>query len=140
MACFLSKRGRLALGFIAYQLLAVAQADVTADEARIREQLASPTRLECKQFPLVEVMSFLADYHDIAIDFDRAEIKRINVDISPRSHVTKTTAGRLDDTLKEILEPFNLSYMIKDGKLLVTSQPKARPWQEKYMADSGRAE
>lgn len=139
MAHLVANCGVLALGFLICQLpAAVARADVAADELRIREQLASPTALDCKLVPIEDVMNFLGDYHDIAVDFDHAEIKRINVDISPRTHVTKKTEGRLDDAPKEILEPLNLSYMIQDGKLLVTSQPKARAWQEKYAADSGR--
>jgi hypothetical protein len=128
------------LGFLTCQFNAkIAQADVAADEAKIRQQLGHATSLECDVMPLSDVLDFLGDYHDITIEFDRPEIKRINVDISPRTHVTKKTDGRLDDTLCEILEPNNLSYMIKDGKLLVTSQPKARPWQEKYMSETGRS-
>lgn len=139
MARILTNRGLVALGFVVCQLVvAAAQADVAADETRIREQLTSPTRLECTQAPIQDVLTFLGDFHDIAVDFDRPEIKRLDVDISPRTHVTKKTDGRLDDTLDEILEPLNLSYMIKDGKLLVTSQPKARPWQEKYLSDTRR--
>ncbi len=140
MAHRLSNRGLFALAFMACLLVAtVARADVAADEANIRYQLGQATSLECQYFPLVDVMNFLSDYHDISIELDRLEIKRINVDISPRTHVTKKTNGRLDVTLREILEPNNLSYMIQDGKLLVTSQPKARPWQEKYLSEAERS-
>jgi len=140
MARLLSKYGALALCILACQIVAtVARADVATDEANIRDQLGGTTSLECKYYPLVDVMSFLSEYHDISIEFDHPEIERINVDLSDRTHVTKKTNGRLDVTLREILEPNNLSFMIKDGKLLVTSQPKARPWQEKYMVETGRS-
>ena len=88
-----------------------ANADAPADERSIRVQLVSPTRLECKDFPLLETIDYLADFHDTPMSFDLAEIKRIGIDLGP-STVTKKTTGRLDDTLTEILGPFNLSFMI----------------------------
>jgi len=115
-----------------------ANADAPADERSIRKQLTGPTRLECKDFPLLETIDFLADFHDITMSLDLAEINRIGIDLGP-STVTKKTSGRLDDTLTEILGPFNLSFMIEDNKLLITSQLKAREWQEKYATSTGRA-
>jgi hypothetical protein len=127
------------LAFIACQtVISSASADAVADEQKIREQLARPTSLDCKQFPLPETLEFLADYHQITISLDRTDIKKIGLDLGP-SQVTKKTTGRLDDTLIEILGPFNLSFMIEGDKVLITSQPKARAWQEKYATSRGRS-
>jgi hypothetical protein len=138
MACSLQFRWFAALAFAVYLTTSgSANAAAPVDEATIVRQLTGPTRLDCKDVPLPDTIAFLADFHDVPMTLDLAEIKKAGVDLGP-SQVTKKTTGRLDDTLTEILAPFNLSYMIEGGKLLVTSQPKARPWQEKYLLSAGR--
>jgi hypothetical protein len=138
MACLLQIRWLAALAFAVY-LTASSSASAAApvDEATIVQKLNGSTRLDCKDVPLPDTIAFLADFHEVPMTLDLAEIKKVGVDLGP-SQVTKKTTGRLDDTLTEILAPFNLSYMIEGGKLLVTSQPKARPWQEKYATSTGR--
>lgn len=117
-----SLQNRWLLAIVACQfIVSSASADAPTDEQRIRYQLASATKLDCNLIPLPDAIDYLADYHDIKISLDRPEIDKMGLDLGP-SQVTKKSAGRLDDTLTEILGPFNLSFMIDGDKLLITSQ------------------
>ena len=122
----------MALALVACQVIVSStSAPAAADEHQIRDQLANPTRVDCNLFPLPETIAFLADYHDIPISLDLAEIKKIGLDLGP-SQITKKTTGRLDDTLTEILAPFNLSFMIEGDQLLITchwdNSAANQPW------------
>ena len=125
-------RLQMVLAFAACQFLfAVSVYAADAIDVKIAEQLATPTKIDCKEFPPTELLDFVADLHGIPVSLDQAEIKRIGLDLEPLA-VTITTNRRLDEALTTFLEPFKLSFMIDDGKLLITSKEKAKEWQDAY--------
>jgi len=94
-------------------------------EQTIIKALDDKTALDFEGVPLSDVMSFIADKHHIPIQFDPEAMK--NAGLNPTT--MQVTMSLKDITLKSamklILSQFNLSYIIKDEILQVTTKDKA---------------
>lgn len=105
--------------------------DVAQDnpaEKRIEEALRSPTEVEFPGVPLSEVINYLEDLHGIEIELDEKALQDAMVD-ADRELVTKSLKGiSLRSALRLILRDLNLTYMIKDEVLLITTPEKTEQY------------
>ncbi|MEN6458868.1 MAG: hypothetical protein ABFC63_08050 [Thermoguttaceae bacterium] len=93
-------------------------------EKRIREALNSPTKLDFSEQPLSDVIDFLKDYHKIPIEIDAKALEEKGVGTD--SPVTRNLQGvSLRSALRLILKQLELTYLIKDEVLLITTPEKA---------------
>ena len=94
--------------------------DAKANEAKIREVLDEDTTLALQETPLYEVAKFLKDFHGIEIQFDRKALNE--ADIEPDAPITLVLKGRtLRSALRHMLKPLDLSFIIRDEVLLITT-------------------
>ena len=93
-------------------------------EKKITEALKSPTEVEVIEMPLGDVMDFLKDRHDIEIQLDTKSLD--DVGISSDEPITKELKGiSLRSALRLILRDLELTYMIQDEVLLITTPESA---------------
>ncbi|NQU20353.1 MAG: VWA domain-containing protein, partial [Candidatus Nealsonbacteria bacterium] len=93
-------------------------------EKRIAEALDSPTQLEFIETPMQDVVDYLKDYHDIEIQIDRASLD--DVGIGSDTPITKNLKGiSLRSALRLTLRELDLTYMIRDEVLLITTPEEA---------------
>ena len=93
---------------------------VNAAEKKILDALKSPTELELFETPLEEVVNLVKENHKIEIQIDRRALD--DVGIATDTLVTKSLKGiSLRSALRLILRELDLTYMIKDEVLLITS-------------------
>ena len=97
---------------------------VVAAMHEIREALDRPTILEFVDCPLKEVIDYLKDFHHIEIQFDMPALKEARID--PDSPVTNNVRGvSLRSALSELLKEMHLTYVVRNGMLLITTPAKA---------------
>jgi len=109
-----------------YRSMDVAKRDPA--EKRIEEALRSPTEVEFPGVPLSEVINYLEDLHAIEIELDEKALQDAMVD-ADRELVTKSLKGiSLRSALRLILRDLNLTYMIKDEVLLITTPEKTEQY------------
>lgn len=93
-------------------------------EAKIEEALKSPTALEFAETPLTDVVNFLEDAHKIEIQLDRKALDDNGV-----AHDTPITrnlkAVPLRSALNLVLRELDLTYVVRDDVLLITSREEA---------------
>src|SRR5689334_3336748 len=89
-------------------------------ETRIRQQLQEPTKLEFIETPLNEAVAYLQDLHGIAIQLDRKALEDAHVfaDVPVTLSVDNVS---LRTSLKLLLRPFDLAYVVEDDVLLITT-------------------
>jgi len=93
-------------------------------EDKIRRSLDKPTTVDFTETPLEDAISFLKDYHDINIWIDRATLSEDGVALD--TPITLKLAGvSLRSVLKLLLEPSQLTYMIEDEVMKITTATKA---------------
>lgn len=93
-------------------------------EERIYESLNDQTEIDFIDQPLSEVILYLKDIHSIQIVIDQAALA--DEGISSDTPVTQTLAGiSLRSALKLILEPLQLTYVIDDEVMKITTSIKA---------------
>jgi len=91
---------------------------------RIRTALASPTRLEFIDTPIDHVFAFLQEQHRIPIVIDRRAWD--DVGLSSEVPVTRSIKGvTLGEALDVILKDLELTWLIRDEVLLVTTPEEA---------------
>lgn len=96
-----------------------------ATEARIRQELDEPTTLEFIDTPLEDVLNYLENYHDFEIVIDQQALDNLGVD--PGTPVTRSLSDlSLRSALSLILSDLDLTYLIEDEVLLITSMDVAR--------------
>ena len=99
-------------------------------EKKIEEALKQPTQIEFVETPLKDVVDYLKDLHHIEIQLDSAALKDAGVDES--TTVTRNIKGiSLRSALKLLLDDLQLTYVIHDEVLLITSPTKAE--SDEYM-------
>ncbi len=122
----------VALGFVtAPAILAEEKPPATAKqpplrvgEAAIMEALAKPTEMEFVETPLSDVIDWLKDHHHIEIQLDNRALS--DVGIGSDTPVTKNVMGpTLRSALRLLLRDLNLTYMIQDEVLLITTLEEA---------------
>jgi hypothetical protein len=92
----------------------------TTYEAKIIETLDKPTRIEVSDIPLEKCIDYLKDHHKINIWIDRAALSANAAALDQR--VTLKLAGvTLRSVLKLLLEPMQMSYVIEDGVMKITT-------------------
>ena len=93
-------------------------------EKKILRALASPTQIDFIETPLQDVIDFLKDYHGIEIQIDAKALNDVGID--PTTSVTKNLKGvPLRSALKLILRELDLTYVIQDDVLLITTPEEA---------------
>ncbi len=94
-------------------------------EERIAAQLDKPTEIDFQDQPLTDVISFLADFHQIPIILDTEALG--DEGIQTDTPVTRTLTGvKLRSALKIILQPLKLSYVIEDEVMKITTETKEK--------------
>ena len=93
-------------------------------EKKITAALKSPTQVDFIETPLQDVIDFLKDYHGIEIQIDTKALNDVGID--PTTPITKNLKGiSLRSALKLILREFELTYVIQDEVLLITTPEEA---------------
>ena len=99
--------------------------DLSKAEERIWDELDKQTEVVFAETSLTEVVTFLADYHNIPIIIDAETLTKAG--IATDTPVTRTLTGvKLRSALKIILQPLNLGYMIEDDVMKITTAAKVK--------------
>lgn len=94
-------------------------------EERIAAELDKQTDVDFQDQPLTDVVSFLADFHNIPIIIDTEALTEEG--IATDTPVTRTLTGvKLRSALKIILQPLQLSYVIEDEVMKITTINKEK--------------
>lgn len=94
-------------------------------EERIREELDKKTTLDCSDTPLNAVIDYFQTKHGIPIVLDQEALKAAGID-STATLVTKSLKDiSLGSALNLLLRDFNLTFLIKDEVLVITSKERA---------------
>ena len=95
----------------------------TAEE-RILSELKVLTEIDFLEMPLSEAIEYLEEVHDIQIEFDTAALDELAIDTSVT--VTRQLEGiTLKSALRLFLNDLELTYVIRDEVLMITSQERA---------------
>ena len=93
-------------------------------EVAIEKALASPTQVDFVETPLQDVIDYLKDYHRIEIQIDTKALNDVGID--PTTPITKNLKGiSLRSALKLMLRELELTYVIQDEVLLITTPEEA---------------
>jgi len=93
-------------------------------EQKIFDALDDDTRLEFIETPLDQVVDFLKDQHGINIELDAGELD--NVGIGTDVPITRNLKGiSLRSALRLMLKDLELTYVIRDEVLLITTPEEA---------------
>ncbi|MEX0979367.1 MAG: hypothetical protein WDZ48_10965 [Pirellulales bacterium] len=105
-------------------------------EAKIRAALDDQTKVEVIETPLQEVVTYLRDLHGILIQFDKKALEDAGSD--PESIVTLSANGiSLDSVLHHMLSQLDMTFVIRDGVLLITSTDAAEKMVELRVYNAG---
>ena len=95
-----------------------------AAEERIRAALRGPTVMEFVETPLSDVVDYLKDHHQIEIQLDTKALE--DAGAGSDTPITKNLKGlSLRSALRLMLAGLDLTYLIKDEVLLITTPEKA---------------
>ncbi len=96
-------------------------------EQRILNALDEKTELDFADTPLKDVMDYIKERHHIEVQFDQNALKNANPPIDPsQTLITRSLKGvTLRSALKLILSEYNLTYVVKDEVLMITSKDEA---------------
>lgn len=102
---------------------------------KISSALREITQLEFIGTPLADIVVFLRDQHDIAIEFDERGLAAVGVKTDVRC--TQNLKGvSLDQALTKLLGELGLTHAIDDEVLLITPAKKAAPAEKSGKAKS----
>ena len=127
-------------------LMAVTLARADDDEpldARILAVLIEATVVDFSKVPLDDAAEYFEDLHrgvDFDIDrdaFTESKIDLVRLGLTYKSPVEQdgnvtTSSFPLYTALWEMLKPHNLSFMVKDNKVVFTTAKAAEKWQKKF--------
>jgi hypothetical protein len=98
--------------------------DQEGPTAKIRAALDGETSFEFTELPLTDVVKYLSDKHDIEIQLDTKVLEEASIGID--TPVTRSLKGiTLRSALRLMLGALDLTYVIKDEVLLITTPDKA---------------
>jgi hypothetical protein len=98
--------------------------DPLAAEQKIEEALGNPTEIDFIETPLDEVFDFLKSEHGIEIQIDRSALDEVG--INSDTPITNSIKGiSLRSALRLMLRQLDLTYMIEDEVLLITTPEEA---------------
>ena len=110
------------------------QSRPASSDARVREALASPTRMEFTEMPLIDAVAYLKDFHNIEIQLDNRALE--DAGVGSDTPVTRMLNGLpLDASLKLLLGEYDLTYLVRDGVLMITTQSEANNYLELKVYD-----
>ena len=93
-------------------------------EEKIRRSLSQPTTVEFLDLPLDDAITFLKEYHNINIYIDKATLTDEGVALD--QPITLKLAGvTFRSVLKLLLEPVQLTWVIEDEVMKITTSAKA---------------
>jgi hypothetical protein len=96
----------------------------TAAEARIRAELEEPTAVSVEAMPLEDVVDYLKDLHGVEIQLDARALDEAG--IGSAEPITIDTKGiSLRSALRLMLRQLDLTYVVKDEVILITSTDEA---------------
>jgi hypothetical protein len=97
----------------------------TANEVRILSALEEPTEFDFFDQPLVDVIELVEERHQIDIQLDHKSLADAGVE--PDASVTRQVKGTtLESALDLVLSDLDLTWVIHDEVLLLTSRAQAR--------------
>jgi hypothetical protein len=129
-------RGALLVVLSLFALRAADGGDHLEDHVPIWRKLCEPSRIECMDVPLRDLMDYLGDLHALPIHIDSKALVNAGVDPERTPFTLILIGQRLDVTLRRLLAEKKLSFMIKDGVLTITSQKAAAAWQKHNYGDN----
>ncbi len=94
-------------------------------ELKILAALEQPTRLEFNDTPLSEVIDFLEDLHGIQIEVDTGALEDESIDVASDTITKDISDISLRSGLRLMLDDLNLTHIIRDEVLMITSQASA---------------
>ena len=95
-----------------------------AAELKIRRELIKSTNLDFVETPLVEVVMFLQDLHQIPVKLDHTALE--NAGVADDTPVTNTLREvSLHTALRQVLEPLDLTYLVTGEVLMITTRDEA---------------
>ncbi|MGE5192841.1 MAG: hypothetical protein ACM3U2_10085 [Deltaproteobacteria bacterium] len=93
-------------------------------EEKMRRSLSKPTTVDFIDLPLEDCITFLKEYHNINIWVDKATLADEGVALD--QPITLKLAGvSMRSVLKLLLEPVQLTYVIEDEVMKITTSAKA---------------
>ncbi len=99
-------------------------ADADERERKIYEALSKPTDVDFEEKPLKDIIEKIAQTSGIQIQFDEKALSEAAV--ATDTPITKRLNGiSLRSTLRLLLRPLQLTYVIRNGVLLITAQTEA---------------
>jgi hypothetical protein len=117
----------------------------SAAEQAIADELQKPTEIEFLETPFQDVFHYLEDYHEIQIEIDQRALGEVG--IPSDTPITKHLKGiSLRSALRLLLRDLDLTYVIRDEVLLITTPERAettylctRVYPVAELVESGRA-
>ena len=94
-------------------------------EAAIRDELAKETTLELSEKPLTIAAKYLEEKCRTPVVFDQAAFREAGIDPAATLASIDVHGITLRSGLRLMLEPLNLTYIIKDEALQITTKDKA---------------
>src|SRR5436190_7129000 len=98
---------------------------LTPTEQKIKSKLDQKVSINLADRPLSEWIVYLSDKYHLPIQFDTAAIKDAAIDPSTTPVGMQVKDSPIRSALKLVLGQHNLTYVIADDVLLVTTQDKA---------------
>ncbi len=93
-------------------------------ELKIRRELVKSTTLDFVETPLVEVVMFLQDLHQIPIKLDHTALENAGVaNDTPVNNTLREVS--LHTALRQVLEPLDLTYLVIGEVLMITTRDEA---------------
>ncbi len=96
-----------------------------ATEAKIRLELDEPTIIDFIDTPLEDVLNYLEDYHVIEIELDQNALELRGIDSGTPVNRNLSDLS-LRSALSHILSGLDLTHLVEDEVLLITSTDMAR--------------
>lgn len=110
------------------------QSKPPSSDARVREALASPTHMEFTEMPLIDAVDYLKDHHGIEIQLDNRALE--DAGVGSDTPVTRMLNGLpLSSSLRLLLGEYDLTYLVRDGVLMITTEPEADNYLELKVYD-----
>lgn len=120
-----SMAGEDPLGDAVLQKPSVAPVSKDPVTAKIRETLGHPTVIDFVETPLSEALQFLEDYHQVEFEIDGKALDELGIGAdTPITHHTRDVTLR--SALNRILRPLDLTYVVSDQALYITTQDVAQ--------------
>ena len=103
----------------------VVDIEMTPATEKIEKTLKQPTEFSFSETPLADVVDYLKKKHQIEIQIDRKALNDVGID-SSTTPITRNTKGvSLRSALRLLLRDLDLTYVIEDEVLLITTPEEA---------------